>query len=252
MQTPEITINSIVFQDEFLIAVNKPEGLLVHPSFIDKHEKECAMKQLRDLIGKWVYPVHRLDRPTSGILVFGLNSDSAASLSDIFAQRMVKKTYLALVRGFTEPSGTIERPLKEIWDKMTDRNASKDKPAQEAVTHYQTLSQAELQIPMPPHPTSRYSLLKVTPETGRQRQIRRHFKSIFHPLIGDPKHGDGAHNRMFKEQFGLNRLMLHATSLEFVHPFTGEHLDLRAEPPPSFTSILEKTGLLVPHANVLV
>lgn len=201
------------------------------------------MKQVRDLLGQWVYPVHRLDRPTSGLLIFALSSEAAAALVEKFTQRQVKKEYLALVRGFTPDQGLIDHPLKEIWDKMTDRETAKDKPAQEAITEYHTLDRVELDIAMPPHPTARYSLIKVHPLTGRQRQIRRHCKSIFHPLIGDPKHGDGAHNRMFKERFGLDRLMLHASSLEFVHPFTGQLVQLSAPVPESFSEILKKIGL---------
>lgn len=233
----------IIFIDDFYVAISKPEGLLVHPSMIDKSEKECAMKQLRDQLGRWVYPIHRLDRPTSGTLIFGLSSESAAALAEQFALRSVQKRYLALVRGFTQEDGLIDKPLKELWDKMTDRDSARAKPAQEAITEYHLLEKIELKIPMPPHPSSRYSLLEVLPHTGRQRQIRRHLKSIFHPIIGDPKHGDGAHNRMFKEHFELQRLMLHARQLNFIHPFTGRAIEIAAPVPCSFSEILEKIGM---------
>ena len=234
---------SIIFIDQNYVAVNKPEGLLVHPSFIDKDEKECAMKQLRDLLDQWVYPIHRLDRPTSGILIFGRNSEAAARLVEEFSSRKVEKRYLALVRGFTDPEGIIDRPLKQIWDKMTDKHASPNKPAQEAITRYRTVARVELPVPIAPHPTSRYSLVMAKPETGRQRQIRRHFKSIFHPIIGDPKHGDGNHNRMFRQQFGLERLLLHAFTLSFVHPYTHENIEICAPLPSSFSEVLKKIGI---------
>lgn len=239
---PAITAENLIYRDSFFVAVNKPEGLLVHPSFIDKNEKESVMKQLRDLIGQWVYPIHRLDRPTSGALIFGLSSEAASGLGEYFSRRQVSKTYLAVVRGFTAPHGIIDRPLKEIWDKMTDRESSRNKEAQDALTEFDTLENVELPIAIPPHPTSRYSLVKVRPHTGRQRQIRRHFKSIFHPIIGDPKHGDGNHNRMFRERFGLYRLMLHSYSLEFIHPFTGEPTTIIAELPQSFAAVATNAG----------
>ncbi|MFZ5949226.1 MAG: pseudouridine synthase [Candidatus Rifleibacteriota bacterium] len=234
---------SIIYRDEFFVAVNKPAGLLVHPSFLDRHESECAMKQLRDLLGQWVYPVHRLDRPTSGVLIFALSSEAASLLCDEFFQHEAQKSYLALVRGHTEDEGLIDHPLKEIWDKMTDRKVKKDKPAQEAQTSYKTLNRVELPIAVRPHPTSRYSLVEAQPLTGRQRQIRRHFKSIFHPIIGDPKHGDGWHNRMLAEKFGLSRLMLHSWQLAFRHPITKATVSIKADPPVEFVSLLEKIGI---------
>ncbi len=204
------------------------------------------MKLLRDQIGRWVYPIHRLDRPTSGILIFGLSSEAAAALAGQFSLRTVKKRYLALVRGYTNDNGIIDKPLKELWDKMTDSDAARDKPAQEAITEYRLLEKIELNIPMPPHPSARYSLIEVLPHTGRQRQIRRHLKSIFHPIIGDPKHGDGAHNRMFKEHFGLQRLMLHALQLDFTHPFSGKAIEIKAPVPGNFSEILQKIGITAP------
>ncbi len=241
----KISLNpsSIIFRDEFFVAVNKPAGLLVHPSFIDRHESECAMKQLRDLLGQWVYPVHRLDRPTSGVLIFALSSEVASLLCDQFFQHETQKKYLALVRGYTDDEGLIDHPLKEIWDKMTDRKVKKDKPAQDAQTVYKTVSRVELPIAVRPHPSSRYSLIEAQPLTGRQRQIRRHLKSIFHPIIGDPKHGDAWHNRMLTEHYGLSRLMLHSWNLNFNHPVSQETVSIKADPPGEFMTLLEKIGI---------
>ncbi len=232
----------LVFIDDYLVGVNKPAGLLVHPSRLARQESETLMKQLRDLLGQWVFPIHRLDRPTSGIIVFALNSQIASELGAAFARREVKKQYIALVRGYTEPTGEINRPLKEIWDKMTDKLARKNKDAQEAITQYKTLEQVEVPFAVRPHPTARYSLVMASPLTGRQRQIRRHFKSIFHPLIGDAKHGDNAHNKMLRRLFGLQRLMLHAFSLSFKHPVSGKEMLLHAPAPIGFTQVIEKLG----------
>lgn len=232
----------IIYSDENYVIINKPAGLLVHPSYLDKHESQSAMKQTRDLLGKWVYPVHRLDRPTSGVLVFGLSSEAAAALVKEFTERKVKKQYVALVRGYTEDKGSINHPLKELWDKMTDRSSSRDKPAQEAVTDYITLERIELPFAVRPHPTSRYSLVSAAPQTGRQRQIRRHFKSIFHPIIGDAKHGDGHHNRMLQEKYGLNRLMLHSNRISFNDPFSNKLITAEASWPEDFSSLLARMG----------
>lgn len=238
-----LTTNDIIFQDESLVVICKPAGLLVHPSFIDRSETETAMKQLRDLTGRWVYPIHRLDKPTSGILVFAFSSDMARLLADSFAGREVVKTYLALVRGFTKESELIDYPLKDLWDKMTDFEKSRENPAKEAVTEYERLAVTELPVPVRPHPTARYSLVRVTPHTGRNRQIRRHMKHIFHPIVGDHQHGDGFHNRMLAENFGCRRLMLHAFTIRFPHPVTGQLLDLKAAPPADFTELLGKIGI---------
>ena len=191
----------ILYQDEHIVVIDKPSGLLVHRSMIDKHETRFALQMTRDQIGQYVYPVHRLDKPTSGILVMGLSSEVAAKLSEQFAQKAITKKYIALVRGYTLDAGCIDYALKEQLDKMTDKQAQQDKPAQEAVTHYKTLWHGEVPIAVGRYSTSRYSLLSLTPETGRKHQLRRHMKHIFHPIVGDTTHGDGKHNNMFREHF---------------------------------------------------
>lgn len=235
-----IDSESIVYLDECLVAVNKPAGLLVHPSFLDNAETESAMKQTRDLLGRWVYPVHRLDKPTSGILVFALSSEMARLLTAAFAERSVSKEYFAVVRGYTSEAATIDYPLREIWDKMTDRESSRNKPAQLAITSYERLATAELPFAVRPHPTARYSLLRVMPQTGRNRQIRRHLKHIFHPIIGDHKHGDNAHNRLFEEHLDSTRLLLHASQISFAHPVTGEQMSLQAPLPADFAAVVQR------------
>lgn len=235
-----ITRDNIIYLDDFLVAVNKPAGLLVHPSFLDNAETQTAMKLIRNLLGRWVYPVHRLDKPTSGILVFALSSEIARLLTAAFTDRSVNKEYLAVVRGYTSESQTIDYPLREIWDKMTDRESSKNKPAQHAVTCYERLVTAELPFAVKPHPSARYSLLRLMPQTGRNRQIRRHLKHIFHPIVGDHKHGDNAHNRLFSEKLGSTRLLLHASQISFAHPVSKEQLFLHAPLSDEFTAILQK------------
>lgn len=234
------TVIDILYQDKFLIAMHKPAGLLVHKSPIDKHETRYAMKILRNQIGQWVYPVHRLDKPTSGLLLFALHPEIASQISQNFENRSVEKTYCAVVRGFTKTAETIDHPLKEIavfkhLQKQTELKAGK-----EAITDYKSLEQFELPISDGRFPTSRYSLIEVKPETGRKHQIRRHLKHISHPIIGDVKYGKGNHNRLFQERFDANRLMLAATSLSFPHPDSGEFIHLTCPLEASFANTLAR------------
>nr|WP_260842258.1 tRNA pseudouridine(65) synthase TruC [Gilliamella apicola] len=174
----------VLYQDNNLIAINKPEGWLVHRSWLDKNETVVVMQTLRDQIGQHVYPIHRLDRPTSGVLVFALSSDIAHLLSQQFAEKQIEKTYHAIVRGYVDGEDTIDYPLVEELDKIADKFASKDKPAQEAITFYKGLSKIELPIAVGKYSTARYSFVELKPQTGRKHQLRRHLKHIFHPIIG--------------------------------------------------------------------
>lgn len=219
----------ILYQNANLIAVNKPAGMLVHRSWLDKHETVFLMQTLRDQIGQHVYPVHRLDRPTSGVMLFALNADTARILSQQFEQKQVQKTYLAIVRGWTDVSGSIDYPLKEQLDDIADEFANPNKAAQSAQTDYRTLAQTELAfVSNPRFATSRYSLLAITPHTGRKHQIRRHLKHIFHPIIGDTTHGDLRQNKAVQQFCGNTRLLLHAQSLQFRLPENGEMLCVHA------------------------
>jgi tRNA pseudouridine65 synthase len=238
----------ILYQDEHLVVIDKPSGLLVHRSMIDKHETRFALQMTRDQIGQYVYPVHRLDKPTSGVLVMGLSSDVATKLSEQFMQKTITKKYIALVRGYTVAEGCIDYALKEELDKMTDKKAQQDKLAQEAITHYKTLWQGEIPIAVGRYPSARYSLLSLIPETGRKHQLRRHMKHIFHPIVGDTTHGDGKHNTMFRENFSLNRLLLVAKELSFEHPVTGEPIELSASIGEEFEKVL--FGLKCPLAEL--
>ncbi|MDO1509670.1 MULTISPECIES: tRNA pseudouridine(65) synthase TruC [unclassified Neisseria] len=206
----------IIYRNAYCIAVNKPAGMLVHRSWLDSRETQFVMQTLRDQIGRRVYPVHRLDRPTSGVLLFALDSKSAHALAQQFAAQTVQKTYWAVVRGYLNGAGRIDYPLKEEADKIADPFADPDKPAQPAVTDYRCLAQTEQPFQSAArYPTSRYSWAELTPHTGRKHQLRRHMKHIFHPIVGDTTHGDTAQNRAVAAHTGTTRLMLHARSLTF-------------------------------------
>ena len=233
----------IIYQDEYIVVINKPSGLLVHKSMIDKNERFFAMKMLRDQLGgKWVYPLHRLDKPTSGVLVFALSSEYAREFSKIFASRELKKSYIAVVRGYTDKSGIIDHPLKEKLDKMTDANADKDKEAQEAVTEYVRLATVELPFPLGRYDSVRYSLVKLYPKTGRKHQLRRHMKHISHHILGDTKYGRGEHNKLVRREFNLHRLMLHAYTLELFHPYKQERMVFRADIDSVFENFFKDVG----------
>nr|WP_283777847.1 tRNA pseudouridine(65) synthase TruC [Sansalvadorimonas sp. 2012CJ34-2] len=232
----------ILYQDHCLIVVNKPSGLLVHRSMIDRHETRFAMQLVRDQIGQHVFPLHRLDKPTSGVLVFALSSDTARGMGQQFEQGAVEKTYLAVVRGTAPESGIIDHALKEKHDKMTDRKACKDKPAQEAISEFRRLETVELPVSVDRYPTSRYSLVEVKPKTGRKHQIRRHMKHIAHPVIGDPKYGKSIHNHFFAKEFGASRLMLACTEMSLLHPKNGERLVFQAPLDQAFTNLFEQFG----------
>jgi tRNA pseudouridine65 synthase len=232
----------ILYHDDYLIAVNKPAGLLVHRTRIDKHEIRFALQMVRDLVGRRVYPLHRLDKPTSGVLIFALQSDTAAAMSCLFEAGSVEKTYLAVVRGYTDESGEIDYPLIERLDKMTDALADNNKPAQAAITEYRRLATVELPIAVGRYQASRYSLLEVNPATGRKHQIRRHMKHIFHPIIGDTTYGDGKHNKMFRERFDCHRLLLHAKALSFSHPYLNRFIEIVAPLDESLAKIFKQFG----------
>ena len=231
---------SIIFQDEYLVAINKPSGLLVHRSMLDKNETQFAMQLLRDQIGQHVFPVHRLDRPTSGVLVFALSADIARKLGEQFATQTIEKTYLAIVRGHIINQGIIDYPLKEKLDKIADKMANQDKPAQQAVTAFNRLGTFELPFAVSKYASARYSLVKLTPKTGRKHQIRRHLAHINHPIVGDTAHGDGKHNIFIRQQFNFNQLALTCKSMLLMHPVSEGALMLRCNLDRNIFDLLEK------------
>jgi tRNA pseudouridine65 synthase len=262
----EKPVLTILYQDEYLVAVDKPSGLFVHRSFMDKDEIYFALQLVRDQIGQYVYPVHRLDRPTSGVLLFALTKEVATILSEAFANKSSKtdalanteieetdtcdlamvKTYYALVRGhltvevaavktpYSAENGSdsvrgfIDHPLKEKLDKLGDKNVNRDKPAQSAQSYYQVIEQASLPIKVGKFDSVRYSLVEVQPITGRRHQIRRHLAHLRHPIIGDINYGDNKQNPFFIEHFAFKRLMLIAKSLEFNHPISNKKMKITA------------------------
>ncbi|WP_210395084.1 pseudouridine synthase [Motiliproteus sediminis] len=219
----------VLYQDDHYIAINKPAGLLVHRSEIDRSERRFALQLLRNQIGQHVYPIHRLDKPTAGVLLFGLSSEAASRAQLAFRQRQVQKEYLAVCRGYLPDSGVIDHPLSDNREKM--ERGEQERPPQAARTRYECLGTTEMPYPVGRYPGARYSLLKLIPETGRKHQLRRHLKHLSHPIVGDTRYGDGKHNRLFRDQFNSRRLLLFAVRLQLVHPFTGEPLCIESPLP---------------------
>ena len=241
----------ILYRDEHLVAIDKPSGLLVHKTYLARKETHFAMQMLRDQLGQYVYPVHRLDRPTSGVLLFALSSESARLMSEVFVGRQIRKGYLAITRGYLEGADILDYPLKEELDKVADKFADQDKEAQEAVTHWQGLATTEVDQPVGRYATSRYSLVAMAPQTGRKHQLRRHMAHLRHPIVGDTTHGDGAHNKFFRDHFDCRRLLLHAGQLQFPHPITSEAVDIHAPLDETFAGVCEALGWDVPTAPPL-
>lgn len=232
----------ILYRDETLVAIHKPSGLLVHRSIIDAHEERFAVQMLRDQIGQQVHPVHRLDKGTSGVLLFALDRDTAALVGRAFERQNVTKTYVAVVRGHPPEEGVIDHPLVRQFDDLEHRPESAEGAAQAALTRFRRLAVAELPYRVDRYPTSRYALLELKPETGRRHQLRRHLKHLSHPIIGDATYGKGRHNRLFATLFGTPRLLLACTRLRLAHPHTGKMLDLRAPLAEDFTVVTEGLG----------
>jgi len=228
----------ILHRDEHLIAIDKPAGLLVHRSNIDRQETRFAVQMLRDQLGQRVLPVHRLDKGTSGVLLFATDSESARVLGGQFERDEVRKFYLAVVRGWPPEAGTIDHPLARQHDDYG--RTLPPSAAQTAVTDYRCLATIDLPFPVDRYPTARYALVTLQPHTGRQHQLRRHMKHLSHPIIGDATHGKGRHNRFFQERFGCHRLLLASVQLGFVHPASGQPMTIRAPMDEQFTNILRE------------
>jgi len=213
---------------------------LVHKSPIDKHETEFALQLVRDQIGQYVYPVHRLDKPTSGVLLFALSSEVAKTMSDLFRSNKVHKEYIAIVRGYTKKQELIDYPLKQMLDTKEQKEQGLTKEAQDAQTEYECLATIELPYAVSRYPVARYSLVKLMPMSGRKHQLRRHMKHIFHPIVGDTKHGRGEHNKLFREKFDCHRLLLHAQKMTFVHPVNNKELQITASLDQIFEKLLKE------------
>lgn len=213
----ESTSLSILYQDEYLVAVNKPCGYLVHRSPIARDAEFIVLQILRDQIGKHVYPIHRLDRKTSGVLLFALDQDSNRALGKDFADHNVVKEYTAIVRGWIAEEGRVDYKLTNDSGKT-----------QEAVTNFERTSRYEIDLALGHFSTSRYSHIEVFPETGRMHQIRKHMNHLRHPILGDRPHGCSKQNRLWKAEYNLTDMLLHARSLTITHPQTKEMIKIEA------------------------
>lgn len=221
----------VLYQDDWLVAIDKPPGLLVHRTGLDAGETRFAMQMLRDQLGRHVWPVHRLDKGTSGLLLFALDADTARLMGAAFESGTgLSKTYQAMVRGWPANGGCIDHPLKQLPDDTRDLR-ERIQPAQ---TRFATLERLALPISDGTHPDLRVARVALQPLTGRRHQLRRHMKHIAHPILGDATHGKGPLNRAVAEHVGLQRLWLHATTLELNHPVTGAELHLQAPPGPEW------------------
>lgn len=227
MPLPRTTLELIYADDDFVV-VNKPVGLLTHKTGICTDRVTC-LTLLRNQLGRWVYPIHRLDRATSGLLMFGLSPEIAEVMGRAMQERRVAKTYLAIVRGHVKTGGIIDKPLASATTGLEKA----------AVTAYEPLQFTEQPWAVRPYPSARYTLMALKPLTGRTHQLRRHMHSLSRPIIGDTKFGDGAHNAVFAQQMQARRLMLHAAELQLAHPRTGHAMHLKAELDPVFTAALQ-------------
>ena len=215
----------ILYDHPDFVAINKPHDLLVHRTPIARDVQECALQLLRDQLGYPVHPVHRLDRKTGGVLLFGKSRRALTLISNQFQSRSIQKSYLAVVRGFTDPKGIIDYPLKHESGKI-----------QEAITHYWTLAKTELNFPSSYHLTSRYSLVRLLPYTGRMHQLRKHMAHILHPIVADRPYGCNKQNKMFRENFNMMTMLLHASKLTF--EWGGAMIEIHAHPQAEFMRML--------------
>ncbi|WP_343622335.1 pseudouridine synthase [Roseateles puraquae] len=220
---------TLIYEDEHLVAIDKPPGLLVHRTQLAAGEELAALQLLRDQLGRTVWPVHRLDRGTSGVLLFALSAEVASQLGAMFEQGQMDKRYLALVRGWpVADEGLIDHPLAR-----DPELPSAGQTMLEAQTRYRVLQRMTWPLVTDERfPTTRVALLEAEPLQGRRHQIRRHLKHIAHPILGDATHGKGPLNRAVAAHLGVQRLWLHAQRLTLTHPVSGAFLRLEAAPDP--------------------
>ena len=228
---PSITAIEIIFEDKYLLVVNKPNNFIIHESHYARNIRETTLLQfLEQQLGYPVYPAHRLDRKTSGIILLLKDKQYVAQFQALFTDNSIHKTYYAIVRGFSPEAGMIDSPVKN-----DDTGVYKD-----ALTNYESVTTIELDIPVHPYSSSRYSLIKLMPQTGRMHQLRKHMNKVNHPIVGDYKYGDRFHNRMFETEFNCEYMFLHAYSILFTHPITDVKLELTAQFPSDWQQIFKK------------
>ncbi|MBT8040712.1 MAG: pseudouridylate synthase [Xanthomonadales bacterium] len=237
MHRPVLSSDDVLYRDDHLLVVNKPAGVPVHGSRMLEGRPETLLAMTRELTGRLVHPVHRLDRPASGAILLAIDRTGLAAMSSAFEKREVEKRYLAVARGWTGAAGRVDYALLPPRDERRPGSEPRN-----ASTHYSRLATLELPFAVAPYATARYSLLELNPETGRRHQIRRHMKHISHPLVGDTTYGKGEHNRVFREQFQSARLLLHSRSLAFHHPSGGEWIEVTAPLDPAFDRVARAFG----------
>lgn len=208
---------TILYEDPYLIAFNKGHGDLVHPSPIARNAPTTVQEQVLLQLGYAYHPIHRLDRKTSGVLLFGKDPRQNFKFHKLFTEQEIEKRYYAIVRGYLPDEGTIDYPL------VNDRNKK-----QEAVTSYELMVQGEIDMMHNGFPSIRYSFTKITPKTGRFHQIRKHFSHIRHPIVGDRPHGCSKQNRLWKSNWGMDSMLLHAEYVHFIHPILYKEITIRA------------------------
>lgn len=219
----------ILFEDEYIVAINKPNGIMVHPTKITE-DTQFILPLLIEQVQHQLFAIHRIDRGTSGVLLFGKNKEIVRAISKQFQERQIDKMYLAITRGFAPESEIIDYPIAR----------EPHLPKRKAVTHIKTIHTQELPVPIGPYKTARYSVVKAFPETGRRHQIRRHLSHLHYPVIGDRRHGDNKHNRYWREDLGIERMLLHAKELAFMHPVQEQLMRIVAPLDPIFEQALTK------------
>lgn len=225
----------ILYRDEHIVIINKPAGLLVHRTRIAQETEHFVVQQLRDQLGCRVYPAHRLDRKTSGVLALALDKETDPLLQEEIRKPETQKYYVCLVRGYLPQKGRIDKELLK-------ENGS----IQDAHTLYACLQQTEIPVYVSRYPQSRYSLALVKPLTGRLHQIRRHMAHARHYIIGDLKHGECKHNKMFREHYGLQNMLLHAWYLRIKHPHSGAEIQVQVPFPVYWEQLLPQIGMQLP------
>ena len=223
-----------------MVVINKPPGILVHRTRLSE-DKIFVLQLLRDQLGgTHLFPAHRLDRATSGVLVFAKDPETAGWLGERLMSKTWEKKYWAVVRGFfKEKEGIIDYPL-------TDPETGKHEP-QPAITHFKSLAEVEMPWPIGlRYPTARFSLMEMIPETGRRQQIRKHLAHLRHPIVNDTRHGDVKVNKWLKTNDFPERLMLHAISLVLPHPLLEEPVLLQAPLDADFSRFLDSLEMGTP------
>ena len=225
-------ILDVIYEDEYILCVSKPNNMVVHHAHHSRNvaDEDSLLQVLFNQFEAKFYPIHRLDRRTSGIILLAKETKYVSRFQQLFTDNTIQKTYFGVVRGHAPETKTIDSPVKG-----RDSDVYK-----EATTDLKTTHKITLEVPVKPYDSSRYSLVELYPKTGRLHQLRIHMNKISHPLIGDAKYGDKNHNMMFDEKFNWNNLFLHARSLEFINPFTEEKQHLKANFPKDWIDLFDK------------